>query len=387
MNKKLNILFVIPSFVIGGTTSSLEAFLSLLDKSIVTPAVFALNQTGPRKESFERYHLLPENLWLSTKIVNGGCVKSFVHRIITLLVSAFSRININLSPLYAHIGGRLLGFEKYDIVVAFVESLARPVAYYPIKRKFIYIRSEFDRHIKLCDFEKEREALLRYDKIIGVSEFAQNSIIKVLPELKERTIAIPNVIDSKAIIERSKGETDDTLFNNDRFTILSIGRIDPVKQFELIPEIAKSIVNCIGNEFRWYILGGGDDRMVKMVKDKIHQFGLDEEVYCLGEKKNIYPYLKRSNLVVHTSKSETFSRVVNDAKILGIPVVVNNYDCAPEFLKDGEEGVIAPIPEMGNVISRMIDDNDYYGHFKAVLSGFYYNNETILNRFYSICEI
>lgn len=387
MDKKLNILFVIPSFVIGGTTSSLEAFLSLLDKSRVSPAVFALNQTGPRKESFEKYHLLPENLWLSTKIVNGGCAKSFMHRLITLLGSAFSRININLSPLYARIGGRQLGFEKCDIVVAFVESLARPVAYYPIKQKFIYIRSEFERHIKLCDFEKEREALLRYDKIIGVSDFARNSITKVLPELKDKTVAIPNVIDSNAIIERSKEEIDDTFFSNDRFTILSIGRMDPVKQFELIPEIAQSVVDRIGKRFRWYILGGGEDRLVKLVKDKIHQLKLDDVVCCLGEKKNIYPYMKRANLVVHTSKSETFSRVVNDAKILSIPVVVNNYECAPEFLKAGEEGVIVPVSEMGHTISRMIDDNDYYGHFKSVLAGFYYDNETILNRFYTICEV
>lgn len=387
MDKKLNILFVIPSFVIGGTTSSLEAFLSLLDKSKVSPTVFALNQTGPRKESFEKYHLLPDNLWLSTKIVNGGRVKRFVHRLLSLIGSAFSRINVNLAPIYARIGGRQLSFEKYDIVVAFVESLARAVAYYPIEKKFIFIRSEFERHIGLCDFGKEHDALLKYDKIIGVSEFAQNSVIKVIPKLKNKTVAIPNVIDSNAIIERSKGEIDDTLYTNDRFTILSIGRIDLVKQFELIPEIAQSIVNLIGRRFKWYILGGGEDRMTKMVKDKIHQLGLDDVIFCLGEKKNIYPYLKRSNLVVHTSKSETFSRVVNDAKILGIPVVVNNYDCAPEFLKNGEEGVIVPLSEMGHTISRMIDDNDYYGHFKSVLSGFYYDNETIMNRFYSICEV
>lgn len=382
------VLFVIPSFAIGGTTSSLEALLSLLDKSRVEVGVFALNQSGPRKEAFEPYNVLPESVWLSSKIVHGGTIKRFINSLILTTASCFRHLEMNVSSFFSKIGGRQLGFEHYDIVVAFVESLTRTVAYYPIQKKFIYIRSEYGRHIQLCpNKKKEHQALMKYDKIIGVSSFAQNSVIKVFPELKGKAVSIPNVIDAKAIITRSKVEINDPEYVTDKFTIISIGRMDPVKQFDKIPSIAKQITSIFGPVFRWYIIGGGDVINVRPVQDAIRELGLEDVVFCIGEKKNIYPYLKQANLLVHTSKSETFSRVVNDAKILGVPVIVNNYECAPEFLLDGKEGRILPIEEMSGGIIEMINNPECYNSFKHQLVGYKYDNEKVLNRFYSICEL
>lgn len=382
------VLFVIPSFAIGGTTSSLEALLSLLDKSKIEVGVFALNQTGPRKEAFESYRVLPESVWLSSKIVNGGPIKKFLHSIIIKTTSCFRHLGLNVTSFFSRIGGKQLGFEHYDIVVAFVESLTRTVAYYPIKKKFIYIRSEYGRHIQLCpDKEKERKALKEYDKIIGVSSFARNSVIRVFPELKDKTVSIPNVIDADAIINRSKVEINDPDYLTNKFTIVSIGRMDPVKQFDKIPSIAKQISSIVGPVFRWYIIGGGDDINVQPVKDAIRELGLEDVVFCLGEKKNIYPYLKQADLLVHTSKSETFSRVVNDAKILGIPVFVNNYECAPEFLVDGKEGRIVPVEEMSDGIIDMINDDSCCKFWKQQLVDYKYDNAMVLNKFYSVCGL
>lgn len=382
------ILFVIPSFAIGGTTSSLEALLALLDKSQIEVGVFALNQAGPRREAFEPFTVLPESVWLSSKIVNGGPIKRFAHNIIIKTASCFRHLGLNVTSFFSHIGGKQLGFGHYDIVVAFVESLTRTVAYYPIKKKFIYIRSEYGRHIQLCpDKEKELQALKRYDKIIGVSSFAQNSVTRVFSELKDKTVSIPNVIDADAIINRSKVKINDPDYLTNKFTIVSIGRMDPVKQFDKIPSIAKQITSIFGPVFRWYIIGGGDVINVRPVQDAIRELGLEDVVICIGEKKNIYPYLKQANLLVHTSKSETFSRVVNDAKILGVPVIVNNYECAPEFLLDGKEGRILPIEEMSGGIIEMINNPECYNSYKHQLVGYKYDNEKVLNRFYSICEL
>lgn len=76
VNKSRRVLFIIPSFAIGGVTSSLYALIANIDRSRIGVEVFCRHHLGPMKEQFERScDVLPENIWLSLYIAEGGVIK------------------------------------------------------------------------------------------------------------------------------------------------------------------------------------------------------------------------------------------------------------------------------------------------------------------------
>lgn len=105
----------------------------------------------------------------------------------------------------------------------------------------------------------------------------------------------------------------------------------------------------------------------------------------LGAKDNPYPYLRRSDLVVCTSISETFSYVIGEAKVLGVPVVSTNFGTAKEVLDD-RHGVIAELEEMADAIAGLINDASVYDRLKRNLKDYRYDNDKILAKVYSLFE-
>jgi len=199
-----------------------------------------------------------------------------------------------------------------------------------------------------------------------------------MPFMAKKTHAICNVIDTSFILDASKENIDDARFDDDKYIILSIGRIDTVKRFSQIPEIARSLLdrNC---KFRWYVLGGIDqfDEYLKF-KENMKRFDTGYSVIWLGEKNNPYPYIAHSNLLVSLSSSEACPNVINEAKILHIPVVCADFGSASEFVEDGIEGYIVPLEQIADRIEKLIKNKEEYDRIKKNLSKFSYSNEKAL---------
>ena len=70
-----SLLFVIPSFAIGGITSSLRSLLSTLDYSKVQVDIFCRQKIGPLKDAFPNSFILAENVFLSASIEESGKMK------------------------------------------------------------------------------------------------------------------------------------------------------------------------------------------------------------------------------------------------------------------------------------------------------------------------
>jgi len=88
---------------------------------------------------------------------------------------------------------------------------------------------------------------------------------------------------------------NDSKYTNHAFTIISVGRIDPVKRFCLIPQIAKQLL-AKGCHFKWYILGSNDcSGEFKLLRNNIEKCGINDTVIWLGNKNNPYPYFAQSN--------------------------------------------------------------------------------------------
>jgi glycosyltransferase involved in cell wall biosynthesis len=187
----------------------------------------------------------------------------------------------------------------------------------------------------------------------------------------------------KLIIEKSLDISElDSNFNFNGFRIVSIGRIDPVKRFSLIPEIVNNLKKRKLN-FRWFIIGEGKGKEKELLIDNIFKYSVQNELLLLGEKNNPYPYIKQSDLLVSTSKSEACPNVINEAKILGTPIVAADFGSVYEFIEDNVNGLISPIETIADKIEQMITNDTLYNRIKNNISHFKYDNEEILNVLYN----
>ena len=103
---------------------------------------------------------------------------------------------------------------------------------------------------------------------------------------------------------------------NDIFTILAVGRLDPIKGFDkLIEQVSK-----LEFEFRLNIIGEGSqkERLEKLIIDN----KLENKVALLGFKNNIPEYLASSHLQVISSLTEGLPLTLLEG-IMNSPVIIS----------------------------------------------------------------
>jgi glycosyltransferase involved in cell wall biosynthesis len=104
--------------------------------------------------------------------------------------------------------------------------------------------------------------------------------------------------------------------NNDTFTIVTVGRLDPIKGYDnLIKQVAMLDFN-----FKLNIIGDGPQK--DTLEQLIHKYKLENKVCLLGFKDNIHEYLANCNLQVITSITEGFPLTLIEG-ILYSPIIIS----------------------------------------------------------------
>lgn len=380
---KKNILIVIPSLEMGGTTVSLYNLLSLIDAVKYNIDLLPMSPYGSFKKVFINCNILKENVLLMALNVSSNQKLPFLKKVLVIFIKSIRKLFRYFGFDFSKIIFRGLRnrYKNYDAVIAYQEGITTHfVSYLNCKKKITWIQCDYNNYIKNKNKINENSFYNKYNTIVCVSKYTQKSFINCIPFLKERVIVINNTINECTIKnESSKKVIIDYQCDNNTFTILSIGRIEPVKRFSIIPEIVAYLKNenC---KFKWYLIGGGEYvKELDQIRQKVSQYGVSDSFIYLGEKINPYVYIAHSNLVVCTSLSESFNYVINEALVLGIPVVTTEFGSAREFINNNQTGLITSIDEIGKTIKLMITNIDYYNKFKINLESYNYNNKMILD--------
>lgn len=370
--EKKRILIVVGAFNVGGTIVSLNSLLSKLDPQRVVVDVFARQKQGDFLNKLPNCHILEENLWMSHSIYFKSAIVRNLNLLLLCIRKAFEAVGIDLSKVYNYIGGKQVGTDKYDAVIAYDETLPRYVSYMPAKKRISWIHCDYRRHAMFKDESKYYDKM---DTVVCVAESMRKVFVDIFPQYASKTVAIHNIINVEDIIEKSKETIDDERFTNDTFTLLSCGRLDPVKQFTLIPSIASKIKQLTDTPFRWYIIGDGEDKQA--IESATKTAHLEDVVILLGKKSNVYAYMAKADAYVCTSSSEAHPLVVNEARALQKPIICNEFPSAYESVADGRDGYIVPISQMPETIVNMMQH-------PLVIDKCYIDNEETLIKVYSI---
>ena len=382
----MKVLIVVPSFRNGGTITSLKNIVSSIDLDKHQIDVFAITNTGSNSDFIANYvNVLGQNL--DNKIISTSLkisIKKSVFKLVKFVKKTLEKIGIDISPVAFKPVVRRLEQNNYDLVISFQEGQATKfVSYFKKARKISWVHCDYKNMLRIANIKPQHNLYSKIDKIVCVSEYTKNVFISLLPETTPKTIPLHNLISEKIIIERSNDQNEmDTNFNYDGFRIVSLGRIDPVKRFSSIPKIVNDLKKR-GLKFRWYIIGGGNGQEKGLLNKNISEYSVQEELLLLGEKNNPYPYIKEADLLVSTSLSEACPNVINEAKILGTPIVATDFGSVYEFIEDNVNGLISPIETIADKIEQMISNEATYNSIKSNISQFKYNNDEILDIWYN----
>ena len=354
--KKQKILFINGHLNAGGVERSLVDILKHMDYTKYAVDLLLLEDTGDYA-----VELPPEVHVLFRDLHNtyGGFALS-VRRCIAARDWMCLRLR-TLFLLRKFLGSRalksaatlLLGEHHYDCVIGFRPGICADLAGYSVKAKR---RITWWHH---GEFYVDRVAYgamcSRMDAVAVVSRACREMLQDHLPELADKLICVPNMLDASAILQK----VEHTPYAKNDLCIVSVGRFAPEKHFENIVPAAKAL-QAMNRAFMWHIVGDGSERA--RVEMLITENGLKDYVILEGSKTNPYPYMKYADLFVHPSYIESQGLTVLEAMALGVPCVVTKSRGPCEFIVDGVNGLLteqSPESLAEKVLSILTDKTLY----------------------------
>lgn len=348
--KKIKLLIAYPEMMVGGSTTSLLAFLNCIDKEKYEVDLQLYKNRGPLMDQIpEGVHLLPEaylcqgkkGLLLKTsKYLLTGTV--FKARLVNLRAHKRGRSGQIMAEFQAkHLSRR--AEKHYDIAIGFLEGWSdRYIAYrVTADKKLGWMHSTFANiaAIPQC----ERDWMRRVDHVVFVADNCRDDFRIAMPELAHKAITILNITDSKLIRERADDEpaNDEAYLRMkaaDCFKILSVCRIAmSTKGLDRAVWCAKKLKES-GIRFLWTVVGDGPD--FEAVQAMIQENDLAEEMVMIGNRLNPWPFIKAADVFCMPSRYEGKPMVITESMILGTPPFVTRYLSAEEQIKNGVDGII-----------------------------------------------
>ena len=325
-----NIAIIAGQLVVGGAEKQLYLWLANLDRESFNPIVLTLHP------GYGDYWEKPvEDLGIPLFRIN--------HR-----KNRFSRlreIRRTLQPFQPQL---VHGWHLFSGAYA---SLVAPRL---MAKSLVGIRSSFE---SIQNSLELRIAERFADAFITNSESAAARIKSEKPSVRQ-VYVVPNavIVDfeaREAVREKLKQELG---LRPDALWLIAIGRMEQLKHFDELLEVAASLREKHCN-FQLILIGGGaEESYLKQLSQQLH---LEDYVRITGEIPNANQWLKGFDIFCMPSVSEGLPNVVMEAAAAGLPIVTWQLPFYEELLTPDETALMAaPGDRAGfeQAVLRLIND-------------------------------
>ena len=166
-----------------------------------------------------------------------------------------------------------------------------------------------------------------HDKIVLISQEELATFRQKYQFPEEKLALIYNRIDTKNIDSLAKEEVSEVNFSP--FTFINIGRLSYQKGQDRLLE-AFDQVYAKNSNIQLIILWDGELR--RKLENKAKTLDSKKAIHFLGNQKNIYKFLSRSDCFILSSRFEGFPMVLIEAICIGIPIISTNCATWPTEL-------------------------------------------------------
>ena len=238
----------------------------------------------------------------------------------------------------------------------------------------------------IIPFQFERDTYNKMNKLLFVSKNAQDNFIDLFSlNLADSDVFLNPIPRDQIRFDGSK--ISNTLFIENSFKIVSVGRLSTQKSFDLLISTIDLLVRR-GNRVSLKIIGEGNLR--DKLSEQIVSLGLSDCISLEGFFSNPYPIVASADLFVSSSFVEGYPLAMCEALCLGIPFVATRTAGSEAILDSGKYGLIVDhrVDSLADAIESIILTPERYNYYKmmAVKRGDSFSIEQTLKRFESIIE-
>ena len=265
---------------------------------------------------------------------------------------------------------KIIEEKKYDVIIDYSSNLLK-YKNFDIKVPifaWIHFSLTFGEKLSGEKVEKYKKQYKKYDKILTICDTMKDEFVEILGMDKTKVELVYNPINLKIIREKAENVNPDYEKYLKENYFLQVSRLTQQKQPEHLVDIYYKLKQR-GIKEKLYFIGNGEK--VELIKQKIKEYNLEDDIILLGQIENPYPFFKNAKLFVHTAKYEGLPTVLLESLAFGTPVVA--YDCptGPKDILGGnsEYGELIPLNDKDMFVEKvyeLINNNEKYENYKKI---------------------
>ena len=212
----------------------------------------------------------------------------------------------------------LICSRKYDIVIANKEGpCMKLVSKMRASKKLAWVHADYQYLYwtrSTFSAQNEVKCMKKFDSVICVTKAVTESIKKVIGDPGNLCVRY-NPIDYHDIIKKAEAASE-IKRDYSKPLFVAVGRIVKEKNYTTLAKVCTRL--CKEFEFELWIVGDGNQR------NDIEQILSEQGCSCvkiLGMQSNPYKYLLKADFLVSTSLCESYGLVIQEALVLGVPVI------------------------------------------------------------------
>jgi N-acetylgalactosamine-N,N'-diacetylbacillosaminyl-diphospho-undecaprenol 4-alpha-N-acetylgalactosaminyltransferase len=164
--------------------------------------------------------------------------------------------------------------------------------------------------------------------------------------IRKDEVVIYNPYDIERIVSDADKQVNNFIFRKDRRYLVTVGRLISFKRFQDVIEVLKDLPDDV----ELLLLGDGKER--EKLENLSLKYGLENRVHFMGQVKNPYQYISRSDIFVSTSSVEGFPNVLLESMICKTPIV--SSDCL-----SGPREILSPSTDSSKQLTEGLEKSEY----------------------------
>ncbi|WP_431611635.1 glycosyltransferase [Chryseobacterium sp. 'Rf worker isolate 10'] len=259
--------------------------------------------------------------------------------------------------------------KKYDVEIAAIHGMYKELLSSPQKdsKKIIWIQNDIF-NLKEYTHDVIRQ-LFKFDRILVISDKLKEEMLKIAEndQEKQNVVKIFNPIDKNDTLKKADVEINDYPFSSDLPTFVTVGTVYPQKGYDRLLNVHKKLIDE-GFEHQLLIIGDGYD--FETIQNQLNTLGLQDTAKMLGFSSNPYPYMKKADFYIMSSRHEGFPTIIAEALILNKPISATDISGIKDLLQDGKLGNITENSEEGiyEGMKKFLTDKNITEEYKKQIS-------------------
>ena len=282
----------------------------------------------------------------------------------------------------------VISFLYYPNIISFLALIGLRIKHIPSERSNhrMYMTRSL-KHIIWKDMI--RHAYQKSVKIITLTDRVKNFIIEDFRISEKKIDVIHNGLNFDVIGKLADEDMQGAVFDTRNKNIVAVGRFTEAKNYPMLIE-AFDILHSKHPETRLHIIGAGE--LMEKIKKLIKLKNLESEINLTGFIKNPYPYIKKADCYVMSSKWEGFPNALVEAMFINGHVVSTDCPTGPaDIIKHEHDGLLSAnddAEKLAENLERILYDNDLrqklYSNSRISIQRF--DEKTMIDKYRRIIE-